>query len=148
MMELLMTDDRVIVRYGDGDGIIAQAQQIWIILVSSVMGAKFRGEKEFKITYGDLAELMGYRDRRAGHMLGRQLGIVGMYCKTHDIAPLNAIVVTQDSEEPGCGVLLREGRSVWKEQASVMKEDWFSIRVPSIDVLQDMWGLVKEQIRD
>ena len=47
------------------------------------------------MTYGELAERMGYADRRAGHMLSRQLGIIGEFCRLNDLPALNSVVVNQ-----------------------------------------------------
>ena len=40
------------------------------------------------------------KKRKAGITLTRQLGIVGYYCLEHELPPLNAIVVNQDTESP------------------------------------------------
>jgi hypothetical protein len=66
------------------------------------------GAVEGTMTYGRLAQAMGYPDRQAGITLARQLGIIGEYCKMNDIPPLNAIVVNQETGEPGSGVVLRD----------------------------------------
>jgi hypothetical protein len=60
------------------------------------------------MTYGRLAQAMGYPDRQAGITLARQLGIIGEYCKMNDIPSLNAIIVNQETGEPGSGVVLRD----------------------------------------
>lgn len=119
--------------FARGDRLPVQAQRIWLILCGQVM---LRKEK---ITYGELAEFMRYDDKRAGHMLSRQLGIIGLYCKMNDLPPLNAIVVNAGTNMPGHDVLLRDGRSAKQEISAVLKEDWFGIRVPTTGTLRKVW---------
>ena len=117
-------------RYGQGDRLYVQAQQIWIILSAH---AVLRGEESLNglrkgvLTYGDLAELMG-KPRRAGYTLGRQLGIVGHYCLDCGLPPLNVIVVNEKREKPGFGVVWTPGSSVKKDQRKVLKYPWFELR--------------------
>lgn len=118
-------------RFARGDRLPVQAQQVWLILVAFVMHSKHDPKHPTTITYGEVAAAMGYPDPRAGHTLGRQLGIVGEFCKANDLPPLNAIVVNQNTGMPGNEVVLRDGRTVRQEQAAVMREDWFCLRVPT-----------------
>jgi hypothetical protein len=91
------------------------------------------------IEYGKLAKMMVFRDARAGHTLGRHLGIVGAYCVLNDLPPLNAIVVTAATGLPGPDVVLRQGRTPQHEIAAVLKEDWFQYRVPTTGTLRKVW---------
>ena len=116
-----------------------QAQQIWIILISYVMNSNKDPRNPVTLPYGELAELMGFPDRRAGHTLGRQLGIVGEYCKLNDLPALNAIVINSLTGQPGDHVVLTKGRSPRQEQAAVMSEDWFAIRVPTTGTFRKIW---------
>lgn len=126
-------------RYAPGDRLYVQAQQVWLILVAFVMECARNGGDSTTITYGELAERMGYPDRRADHTLSRQLGIVGAYCKMNDLPTLNSIVVNQATGMPGTDVVLRDGYSVGKEQKAVHRENWFSLRIPSTGTLRKMW---------
>lgn len=121
-------------RYGPGDRLPVQAQQMWLILVGFV---GFKAERK-TYTYGELAQQMG-RSPQAGHMLGRQLGIIGHYCLENDLPPLNSIVVDKDSGKPGRSVLTTPGRTPAQDQAAVHKFDWFSVRVPSAGSLRLIW---------
>lgn len=114
-----------------------QAQQIWVILIARVMADGPSRSKH--MTYGELALAMGYPDTRAGHTLGRQLGIVGNYCVANDLPPLNVIVVNQETKVPGDEVVLRKGRTVKEEQKAVLKENWFSVRVPTTGTFRQVW---------
>lgn len=125
-------------RYGPGDRLYVQAQQIWLILVAFVMSTEDRRRRVATITYGDVALAMGKSDRRAGHTIGRQLGIIGRFCLANDIPPLNAIVVTQGGP-PGVEVMLRPNHSLASEQRAVMREDWFAIRVPTTGTFKRTW---------
>ena len=89
-------------RFGRGDRLHVQAQRIWMILAGHVSGnGERRRRGELTLTYGELALRMGYDDTRAGHMLSRQLGIVGEYCLLNDLPALNAIVVNSKTGVAG-----------------------------------------------
>ncbi|MBN9488249.1 MAG: hypothetical protein J0H44_13520 [Alphaproteobacteria bacterium] len=127
-------------RFGVGDRVYVQAQQIWLILVTFVMRSDERRRgRVATITYGEVATDMGKEDRRAGHTLGRPLGIIAEYCVHQNVAPLNSIVVNQDTSLPGVEVVLRNGRTLAREQKAVMEEDWFSIRVPTTGTFKKIW---------
>lgn len=137
-----MTDIPEIKRFAKGDRVYVQAQQIWLILVAFVMHSDRNPKRPATITYGDLAVCMGYPDKRAGHMLGRQLGIVGRYCVSNGLPALNSIVVNQDTGMPGADVVLGAGRTVAQEQRDIMKQDWFSFRVPTTGTFRKVWELL------
>lgn len=127
-------------RFEPGDRVYVQAQQIWLILMAFVMmRAKSNPRSSQTITYGELAELMGHPNRQAGHILGRQLGIVGKFCILNDVPPLNAIVVNQVTGVPGDEVVLRTGRNVAQEQKEVLKYDWFTLRIPTTGTFRKVW---------
>jgi hypothetical protein len=127
-------------RYGAGDRLHIQAQQIWLILAAFVSGPTRKPTDEKTMTYGELAELMGYSDRRAGHTLSRQLGIIGQYCLLNELPALNAIVVTQNTGVPGDEVVLSDGRTVKQEQKAVMAQDWLQLGVPTTGTLRKVWA--------
>jgi hypothetical protein len=128
-----MDDIPAIKRFSDSNKLAVQAQQMWLILCGYAMFVKKT------ITYGDLATLMGYADRRAGHMLSRQLGIVGIYCKRNDLPPLNTIVVNAETKMPGHDVVVRDGRTPQQEIDAVLAEDWFAFRVPTTGTFRQVW---------
>ena len=122
-----------------GERLPVQVQRGWLILTSYVehMTGRLpgsRGKADAKhpatLTYGDLARAMGY-DPRAGHTLGGVLGIIGNFCIANGLPPLNAIVVNQHTGAPGAEVVLRTGRTWKQEQAAVMDQEWFRLRVPT-----------------
>ena len=125
-------------RFSRGDRVYVQAQQIWLILMAFAMTKKPPSQPK-TMTYGELALTMGYDDTRAGHTLGRQLGIVGQYCVQNDLPPLNVIVVNQETGMPGDEVVLRPGRFVKEEQKAVLTEDWFTVRVPTTGTFRQIW---------
>jgi hypothetical protein len=127
-------------RFGKDDRVYVQAQQIWLVLSCLVMSTVQRQpDRIATITYGRLARRMDYPTRQAGRALGRQLGIIGQYCVLNKVAPLNVIVVSEATGVPGDEVVRRPGRSVDQEQAAVMREDWFSIRVPTTGTFRKVW---------
>jgi len=108
-----------------------------MILTAFVMARQlFDRSLEKTIEYGHLAELMGYRDARAGHMLSRQLGIVGRFCIENDLPPINVIVVAKLTGKPGPEVLYRDDRTLKDEQRAVLQEDWFALRPPTTGTLR------------
>ena len=123
--------------YGTGDRLHVQAQRIWLILTA---WARLRKKT---IEYGKLAKLMG-KDPRAGHTLGRQLGIVGYYCLNNELPPLNIIVVGQQTGAPGAEAVVTEGKTVRADQKAVFKTDWFAIRSPSLKDLRE----TREEMKD
>ena len=128
-------------RYEMGDRLYVQAQQIWLILSAH---AVLRGEERLNglpkglLSYSDLAELMG-RGRTGRRFLGRQLGIVGHYCLSRNLPPLNVIVITEKEEQPGLRVVWAPGSSVKRDQRRVLKYPWFELRPPTIKALKDVY---------
>jgi hypothetical protein len=104
-----------------------QAELVWMILTAVAMMAARTGKKT--ITYGELAELMGY-DSRAGHTLARPLSLVGQMCLATGLPPINVLVVTQHGRQPGDEVLLRPDSTVAADQEAVLAEDWYAWRPP------------------
>ena len=122
-----------------GDRLYVRAQQIWIVLISFVMSENRETNHPLTITYGDLALKMGYEDKRAGHTLGRQLGIVGQFCVLNGLPALNVVVVNQTTGMPGDEVVLRDGKEVRDEQKAVMETNWFALRVPTTGTFRQVW---------
>jgi hypothetical protein len=129
-------------RYARGDRVYVTAQQVWLILTGFVMWAPQADRRKF-LTYGELALKAGYADTRAGHMLGRQLGIVGNFCLQNGLPALNAIVVTQHSRKPGDEVVHAADRTVPQEQREVMNFDWYSVACPTTGMLRKAWEAMK-----
>lgn len=127
-------------RYGPGDRLPVQAQRIWLILAGQVSGRDTLPPQNARtVTYGELALRMGYADTRAGHMLSRQLGIVGHYCLMNDLPALNAMVVNATTNEPGGDVVLTPGRSFRDELRAIYRQDWYEVGVPSTGTLRKVW---------
>ena len=126
--------------YESGDRLYVQAQRIWLILVGFVMQHPQRASSAPPtISYGDLAKLMGAADGRAGHTLGRQLGIVGEFCLANGLPALNAVVVNQQTRQPGAEVVLQPGNSVLDEQRAVAAYNWYTVRPPTTGTLRQVW---------
>lgn len=127
-------------RYAAGDRLPVQAQRIWLILAGQVSGRDTPPSHNARtITYGELALRMGYADTRAGHMLSRQLGIVGHYCLMNDLPALNALVVNATTKEPGGDVVLTPGRNFRDELRAIYRQDWYEVGVPSTGTLRKVW---------
>lgn len=124
--------------YRLGDRVHITAQQLWNILVGFVMWDPRQGSEK-RITYGDLALRAGYPDARAGHLLGRQLGIIGNFCLQNDLPALNSIVVTKHTGVPGDEVVHSTGNSIFEEQQKVIDYNWHLIAVPTTGMLREVW---------
>ena len=123
-----------------GDRLYVQAQRIWLILVSFVMEHADRGTpRPPTVTYGEVAVRMGAADVRAGHTLGRQLGIVGAFCLANDLPALNSVVVNAQTQQPGAEVVLQPGNTALDEQRAVATFDWYSVRVPTTGTFRQIW---------
>ena len=96
-----------------------RALQIWLVLVAQAA----RGQT---LTYGDLAKVLGFKG--AGS-LGQFLDPVMRYCENEGLPPLTAIVVNQDTREPGAG--LPGIRNLSTEQGRVFDFPWFRIVPPT-----------------
>lgn len=128
-----------------GDRLYVQAQRIWLILVAFVKESpEGPGRPRPKlITYGDLAMRMGAADGRAGHTLGRQLGIIGAFCLANKLPALNAIVVNGQTLQPGAEVVLTPDRTVVQEQVAVSNYDWYTVRVPTTGTFRQVWDEIR-----
>ena len=102
-----------------------QAHFVWIALAGWVQ--HHNGET---ITYGELAELLGY-ESKAGRTLSEALGMVSLYCLYNDLPPLSCIVVARISNTPGWEGMIPEGSSLKKEQKRVWNTEWQLYRTPS-----------------
>jgi hypothetical protein len=125
-------------QYGAGDRVHVQAQRIWLILAGFVSGSTRKPGDPATITYGQLAVAMGL-DPRAGHTLGRQLGIVGRCCIENGLPALNSVVVNATTGAPGDWVVLSDGNSVEMEQRAVFQQDWYQVGVPTTGMLRKVW---------
>jgi len=119
-----------------GERQYARAQRIWQILIGYVMFEQdLSGKGKGIITYGDLADLLGY-DRRAGVTLGGPLGYIHRFCEQNDLPHLNAIVVREDTGIAGWDEMFPDRDRHLKEQKLVQKFDWFTVRTPSAGTLK------------
>ena len=125
--------------YAEGDRLYIQAQRIWLILIGYVIWRRdLSPQLPPLITYGQLAEKMGL-DPRAGHTLGRQLGIVAEFCVRNGLPALNSIVVTRGTRQPGEGVIFSRENTLSDEQRAVAEYDWYIVRPPTTGTLRQVW---------
>lgn len=125
-------------RFGASERVHVRAQQIWMILVAWVMEHRTQRDQAEPITYGDLAQKMAL-DRRAGRTLARPLGLIGELCVANELPALNAIVVNDQTGQPGHGVVVTADRTARQEQMEVFRFDWYSVRVPTSNMFRDVW---------
>lgn len=102
-----------------------QAHFVWIALAAWV-----QHHKNQTITYGELAELLGY-DPKAGRTLTEALGTVSLYSLYNNLPPLSCIVVAKNSNTPGWEGMIPENSNLAKEQQRVWNTDWHLFRTPT-----------------
>lgn len=107
-----------------------RAYQVYMILI----GCAHRRET---ITYGRLAELMGYNG--VGHDMGPCLGCILYWCRRNNLPALNSIVVKRAGAPdfpgmPGVGVDIPVAQ-IPLVHAQVWETDWYSIVPPTPEEL-------------
>ncbi len=112
--------------FADNATLATRAFQIYLVLI----GAAHRREI---LTYGLLAKLIGFEG--AGVLAGR-LGPIMRWYDANNLPALTAIVVNQDTGEPGGGLTMFSSKSLPAEQQKVFQFDWFAVYPPSVEELE------------
>jgi hypothetical protein len=99
-----------------------RALQAWQILISRASASSI-------ITYGDLANIMGYAD---AHHLDNILSHIQYYCQKFGLPLLNSIVVNQETGLPGEGITVKP-EEIFLIHMQVFRQNWFDIVPPTID---------------
>ncbi len=102
-----------------------QAHFVWSALAAWVV----HRNREL-VTYGQLAELLGYSPQ-AGRTLAEPLGLVSLYCLYNDLPPLSCIVVGAESNKPGWEEMIPNNSTLKREQKRVWRTDWHLYRTPT-----------------
>ena len=103
-----------------------QAHFIW-----NALAAWVKYNKDRTITYGELAEILGY-ERRTGVTLAHALALVSQYCLYNDLPPISCIVVSRTTKKPGWEGLVSGGSSLKREQRRVWQTPWHLFRTPTV----------------
>lgn len=107
-----------------------QAHAVWNVLSGFVLF-----EKNKTITYGELAQLLGY-EARAGRTLTEALGIVSFYCLHNGLPPLSCIVVSKMTGRPGWEGMIPQDSTLEFEQERVWNTEWHLYRTPSVNTFR------------
>lgn len=99
-----------------------RALQAWQILISRASASSI-------ITYGDLANIMGYAD---AHHLDYILRYIQYYCTQSGLPLLNSIVVNQETGLPGEGITVKP-EQIPLIHMQVFRQNWFDIVPPTIE---------------
>lgn len=113
------------------DRIHLRSQQVWVILVVYAMTRR-------TLTYGELAQLMGY-DTGAARTTIKPLAIIAKFCLDRGLPQINALVVNATTGEPGHQVILKSGETSQQAQQHVFDFNWFSLRVPTPSLFRTIW---------
>lgn len=110
-----------------------RAQQIWQILVSCAVQKKL-------VTYGEVAKYLGFKG--AG-VLAHPLGHIMNYCLAHELPPLTALVINQETGAPGAGLTaLQSYGSLDLARIAVFDYEWYKVIPPTIEefeIVGDGW---------
>lgn len=102
-----------------------QSHHIWNVLSALVL---YRNRQT--ITYGELAETLGYPSK-AGRTLSDALGMISLYCLYNRLPPMSCIVVSQSTSMPGWEGMIPPDSTLEDEQRKVWKTRWHLYRTPS-----------------
>lgn len=107
------------------------AHRAWHILTAYVMFKQdFDGKGPGLLTYGTLAEQMGY-SRQAARVTIAPLGYIHRFCAGTGVPHLNAVVVRSDSHIAGWDEMFPSEQAHLHEQRRVIDTDWFKYRIPA-----------------
>lgn len=101
-----------------------RALQAWIILV----GVATRRQL---ITYGGLAELMGYPKGKGAGVLAPILAHIWYYCEEYELPTLTILVVNKGTGRPGEGLSGIEDHDAERER--VMNYAWYRLVPPTVE---------------
>jgi hypothetical protein len=99
----------------------SRAVQIWQILVSKAYNRQI-------VTYGMLADILGFKKGKAGGM-GNLLGPIMYFCAQNDLPPLTAVVVNAETGLPGEGLIIHGDLNA--ERECVFNYNWYNLYPPS-----------------
>lgn len=123
---------------------LQQAHQIWPILTAwATFKIKGKLKQSGKITYGELAKILGYATQ-AGHTLSDALSVISCFCEKADIPHLNVIVVNQQTGLPGYGIP-ESGVAHPDMYERVLQFAWVSYRNPTLSILKESVRLAKSK---
>lgn len=104
-----------------------RAQQVWQILTAIAYDRK-------TITYGQLAERMGYPPGVVGPFMNNFLNPVALYCQSNNLPILPVLVVSEITGQPGGGIDQYVGRErIDGERERVFQTNWHLIVPPTSD---------------
>jgi hypothetical protein len=109
----------------------SRALQIYLILIG-------RAENRQTITYGELAERLGYAgaDHNGAGILGPRLDPIMRWCLTNGLPDITTLVVSQRTGLP----TLSSASNVGIEQQGVFELDWHAIFPPTEADLREPYG--------
>jgi hypothetical protein len=125
-------------KYERGQTIHDRAAHIWQILVPWVTWGMTDGMRPGLITYGRLAQELGYSPQ-AGRTLSKSLGSLANLCEREAIPALNAVVVRRDTEQAGDGLWTAIYEHSEDEVEAVLQHVWRSYKAPTPRQFRTAW---------
>jgi hypothetical protein len=118
-------------RFEQGDSRAVRAHQIWLILIGAARNRQI-------LNYGILAEILGYGGPSP---VIESLGHIMYWCAENKLPPLTALVVNQQTGEPGGGLITGGPKNF----EGVFAYPWYTIVPPSPDELASSYKRGKER---
>ena len=126
-------------KFGPDDPLHVEAQQLWIILSTSVMAQQYTTKKwdrdirMFILTDEEFVDEFMHR-----RFNPKALRIVAEYCKANRFPVLPMLLIDSRKRKPSDLVIdvTRKGKDYKEEQSDAAEFDWTTIRTPTISDLQ------------
>lgn len=132
-------------KFDRGQTIHDRAAHIWQILVPWVTWQMTDQMKPGLITYGRLAEELGY-SRQAGRTLANPLGSLANFCERNGIPALNAVVVRRDTNAAGVGLWTAIYERPEDEVEAVLSHVWRSYKTPTPRQFRTAWEKMQTEL--
>lgn len=117
--------------FKDGSSHATRAHQIWLILISAARNRQM-------LNYGIVAEILGFAGATP---IIPSLGHIMYWCAENKLPPLTALVVNQNTGEPGGGLTT----GGLKDLEAVYSYPWYSIFPPPPEELAHAYKRGQEQ---
>jgi len=133
--------------FDKGQTIHDRAAHIWQVLVPWVTWKMTDKMRPGLITYGRLAEELGY-SAQAGRTLAKPLGSLANFCEREGLPALNAVVVRRDTELAGDGVWTAIYAHPEDEVDAVLQHVWRSYKAPTPRQFRTAWEETQSELID
>lgn len=131
--------------FENGQTIYERSSHIWQVLVPWVTWKMDDRTTPGLITYGRLAEELGY-NASMGRLLAQPLSAIAAFCGAVAVPKLNVVVVSRETGQPGAA-WLDDHPEIGKDIADVLSHDWRRYRVPPPRQFRSAWEEKKRRMQ-